>query len=354
MTNGRKYRIAVCQPRIAAKATFAEQYAIELQEFADLDSEFFEAPYQEPEAFATEIEKADAVITSWGVKFDADLLGKMRSCIIISVGSVGVDTIDINAATREGIVVTNVPDIFTEEVADHCMSLLLSCARRLKAIDHLACSNSWPRGRIMMEGLPRLRGQILGLLSFGNVARAVARRALPFGFRIIAHDPYISEQEMIERGIEPVAFDELIEKSDFLSLHTILNVQTRHLVDAGSLARMKTGAVLVNTARGSLIDEQALIEALRSGQLGAAGLDVLEQEPPHPDNPLLQMDNVVLTTHCASSSTRMRSATRRRAAREAVLALTGLWPMSCVNPAVLSKVPLCRWQPHSMQKGLSR
>jgi D-3-phosphoglycerate dehydrogenase len=171
---------------------------------------------------------------------------------------------------------------------------------------------------------------------------------------VIAFDPYVSELEMSALGVEPVSFSELLERSDYLSVHAPHNEETEHAINADAFARMKNSAIVINTARGPIIDEKALIEALRSGQIAGAGLDVLEQEPPALDNPLLSMDNVLVTPHVASASTRMRPETRRRAAREVALVLRGRWPMSCVNPTVLPKVTLERWQPYPMSRGPNR
>ncbi|MEJ2089258.1 MAG: NAD(P)-dependent oxidoreductase, partial [Gammaproteobacteria bacterium] len=215
-------------------------------------------------------------------------------------------------------------------------------------------NGEWYEGRPLLNHVPRLLGQTLGLLAFGNVGRCTARRAKGFGLHVIAHDPYVGELTMSEAGVEPVSFGELLERSDYLSIHAPLNAETRHLIDAEALARMKRTAVIVNTARGPIIREADLIEALTSGRIAAAGLDVLEQEPPAPDNPLLTMDNVILTPHVASATTRMRPETRRRVGREVALVLRGRWPMSCVNPTVLPRVPLERWQPYPMNRGPNR
>ena len=202
--------------------------------------------------------------------------------------------------------------------------------------------------------MPRLLGQTLGLFAYGNIARCTARRARAFGMRVIAHDPYVSELTMSEDGVEPVSFTELLERSDYLSIHAPLNDETRHRFDADAFARIKPTAVLINTARGPIVDEAALIRALNGGQLAGAGLDVLETEPIHSDNPLLAMDNVVLTPHVASATARMRPETRRRVGREVALVLRGRWPRSCVNPTVLPRVPLERWQPYPMNRGPNR
>ena len=154
--------------------------------------------------------------------------------------------------------------------------------------------------------------------------------------------------------MEPVSFDELLERCDYLSVHAPLNDETRHMLSTAEFAAMKNSAVLVNAGRGPIVDEVALAKALENGDIAAAGLDVLEREPPLPENPLLNMPNVLLSPHVASATTRMRPETRRRAAREVVLALTGRWPMSCVNPTVLPRVELERWQPVPMHRGPNR
>jgi D-3-phosphoglycerate dehydrogenase len=202
--------------------------------------------------------------------------------------------------------------------------------------------------------VPRLLGQTLGLFAFGNVAHCTARRAKAFGMHVIACDPYVSELEISGAGVEPVSFPELLERSDYLSIHAPHNQETEHTFNAAAFERMRETAVIINTARGPIIDEPALINALQSGSIAGAGLDVLEQEPPEPDNPLLGMENVLVTPHVASATTRMRPETRRRVGREVALVLRGRWPMSCVNPTVLPKVQLERWQPYPMNRGPNR
>jgi len=234
------------------------------------------------------------------------------------------------------------------------MMLLLGCYRQVKVQNRIASEGRWYEGRPLLGDTPRLIGQTLGVLAYGNVAQATVRRAKAFGMHVIAFDPYVSEIKMTRDGIEPVSFNELLERADYLSLHCLLNDETRHIMNAGAFARMKPSAYLINTCRGGVVDEKALIEALEKGQIAGAGLDVLEQEPPAADNPLLTMDNVIITPHAASATARMRPETRRRAAREIALALRGKWPMSPVNPTVMPKVNLERWQPYPMDRGPNR
>lgn len=348
-----KKKVVIGLPMAAKSIPISEKYALELEALDEV-AEIFEVDARDPATFLEGARDADAFVTSWGVRFDEALISSLEKCVIIGVGSVGVDMVDVDAATKAGIIVTNTPDIFIEEVADHTLMLLLASARRVKLMDKMAGSGDWYKGRPVFNHIPRLWGQTLGLISFGNVARAVARRAKAFGFHVIAYDPYVSELKMTGEGVEPVTLDELLERSDYLSVHPGLNEDTYHMLSTRELTAMKDGAVVINCGRGGTIDEPALIEALNSGKIGAAGLDVLEQEPPDLDHPLLHMDNVLITPHSASATSRMRIETRRRAAREVALALKGKWPQSPVNPTVMPRVDLERWQPYPMERGPNR
>jgi len=333
--------------------SIAERYALELEALAP-HADLVEVDGSSAAALVDGARHADALITSWGVRIDAQVIAGLERCAVIGVGSVGVDMVDIAAASAAGIVVTNVPDVFIEEVADHAMMLLLAAIRRVRATDAMVREARWFEGRPLLSQVPRLMGSTLGLLGFGNVGRAVARRAPGFGLQLIACDPYVSELTIAESGAEPVSWGELLARSDYLSIHVALNAETRHCLNAQAFAQMRPGVVIVNTARGPIVDEAALARALADGRVGAAGLDVLEREPPGPDNPLLAMDNVILTPHAASATTRMRPQTRRRVGREVALVLSGRWPMSCVNPTVLPRVALERWQPYPMSRGPNR
>lgn len=348
-----KKKVVIQLPRIAPAKSIAQRYALEL-EALDPVAEIVEVEAASVEDFVAVARDADAIITSWGIKIDQSIIDGLTKCVVIGVGSVGVDMVDVDAATRAGIVVTNVPDVFIEEVADHAMMLLLSTTRRTKQMDQMVRDGDWFKGRPLLSDTPRLLGQTLGLVAFGNVARCTARRAVGFGMHVIAHDPYVSELTISEAGVEPVGWQELLERSDYLSIHAPLNEETRHLLGADAFAQMKSSAVVINTARGPIIDEADLIQALSDNVIAGAGLDVLEQEPPDSDNPLLAMSNVVITPHVASATNRMRPETRRRVGREVALVLRNRWPMSCVNPTVLPRVTLERWQPYPMNRGPNR
>jgi len=203
----------------------------------------------------------------------------------------------------------------------------------------------------MLSKIPRLMGQTLGLVSFGHVARAVARRAKAFGLHVIAYDPFIEELVAIEHGVEPVSLPELLQRADIISMHAPATESANRLIREEHFRQMKKTAIYISTGRGPTTDEAALIKALDEGMIAAAGLDVLEQEPPGDNNPLLRMDNVILTAHVASASSRFDPARRRRVGQELSLVLSGKWPMSCVNPSVLADSDLKRWQPVSMERG---
>ncbi len=346
-------KVAMQLPRRAQIADLKQRYALELEALAPI-ADIVEVLSPSADAFADGAADCDAVITSWGIRLDAAIISRLQKCVVIGLGSVGVDMVDVEAATEAGIVVTNTPDVFIEEVADHAMMLLLSAIRRVKEQNILAAENEWYKGRPQLNQVPRLMGRTLGLISFGNVARCTAARAKAFGLRVIAYDPYVSELTISEHGVEPVPWGELLARSDYISVHSPHNEETHHSLDAAAFAQMRDGVVIVNTARGPIIKEDDLIAALASGKVQSAGLDVLEHEPPDPQNPLLAMPNVLVTPHVASASTRMRPTARRRVGREVSLVLRGKWPMSCVNPTVLPKTPLERWQPYPMNRGPNR
>jgi D-3-phosphoglycerate dehydrogenase len=240
--------------------------------------------------------------------------------------------------------VTNVPnDCCENEVADHAMALLLVVARKVNVYDRATRGGTWQ----WQSGAPihRLRGSILGLLSFGVIARAIAGRAAGFRMRIIAHDPYLSTEEITAAGVTGVSFDELVTESDCLIIQAPLTSHTHHLFDEIQLRRMKPTAILINTARGPIVDDHALHRALSEGWIAGARLDDIEEKPPkardwRPDNPLFSLDNVVITPHAACYSEEAISTVRRFAAEEVVRVLTGEPPLSPVNAGELVEA---RW-----------
>ena len=239
---------------------------------------------------------ADAVIVCYAQITPAVVAGLNR-CKVIGRTGLGVDNIDVPAAAARGITVTYVPDYCLREVSDHTMALLLALARKVTLANKLVQSGRWELPPLMP--FRRLEGQVLGLIGFGNIPRAVVPKAKAFGLTVITHDPFVSKDVLASAGVEGVSFDDLLARSDFVSVHAPLMPATRGLVNAAAFAKMKKGAFVINTARGPLIDEPALIAALDSGHLGGAGLDVVTTEPLAKDSPLIGRDNVILTPHTA-------------------------------------------------------
>jgi D-3-phosphoglycerate dehydrogenase len=325
-------------------------YKLEMEALAPLGAEIVEIAAGTEDEFVAAARDADALYAK-GRRITKRMIDGLERCRVIALGSVGVDSVDVTAATARGIPVTNVPDTFIEEVADHAMMLILATFRRLVVQDRLVRESRWREGRPMLLEIPRLMGQTLGFIAFGHVARAVATRARAFGVRMLAYDPYVEELVMSPYGVEPASLGEVLQRSDIVSMHAPSTPDAHHMLREEHFRLMKPSALLINTGRGPTVDEGALIKALQEGWIAGAGLDVLEEEPPAPTNPLLRMDNVILTAHVASASARFDPARRRRVGREIALVLSGKWPRSCVNPSVLEKSGLVRWQPYSMERG---
>lgn len=325
-------------------------YECEMESLEGLDAEIVEAPAQPEQAFIAAARDADALYGK-GAPITKAIIDSLERCKIIALGSVGVDYVDVAAATARGIPVTNCPDTFIEEVADHAMTLLLATFRRLVEQDRMVREGRWREGRPQLYKYPRLMGQTLGFIAFGHVARAVALRAKPFGLRMLAYDPFIEELVMPRYDVQPASLSEVLQQSDFISLHAPATREAQSMVSEKHFRQMKKTAIFINTGRGPTVQETALIQALDEGWIAGAGLDVLETEPPGDNNPLLRMNNVILTAHVASASARFDPARKRRVGQELALALTGRWPTSCVNPAVLARTDLRRWQPISMERG---
>ena len=325
-------------------------HSLEMEALAALGAEIVEVSGGDGE-LAKAVADADAIYGKGRPRITAKVIEAGKKLKVVSLGSVGVDSVDVEAATKLGIPVTNCPDTFIEEVADHAMTLILASWRRLVVQDRMVRNGEWAKARPMLYQFPRLMGQTLGFISFGHVARAVAKRAAPFGFQLLAYDPYIEELVMSEYGVQPVGLDELLQRSDIVSMHAPGTKDAHHLMKEPHFRKMKKTSLFVNTGRGSTVDESAMIKALQEGWIAGAGLDVLETEPVGHNNPLLGMDNVILTAHVASASDRFDKARKRRVGAELALVLSGKWPRACVNPSILEKSKLERWQPFSMERG---
>jgi D-3-phosphoglycerate dehydrogenase / 2-oxoglutarate reductase len=267
---------------------------------------------------------ADAILVTYA-KLPGDLLRQLRRCKAIGRFGLGVDNIDIAAAAELGIAVTYVPDYCMHEVSDHAMALLLALARKILLSNKLVQAGRWEMPAVVP--IHRLAGRVLGLVGFGNIPRALAPKAKAFGLRVVTHDPYAPPQALVAAGVEGVSFDRLLEISDFVSIHAPLMPATRGLFNAEVFGKMKTGALLINTARGPLVDEDALVSALDSGRLGGAALDVVAVEPLPKDSKLIGRDNVILTPHTAFYSVEALNELQTKCAADVARVLSGEKPV---------------------------
>lgn len=283
------------------------------------------------EELASRVGRADVLLTHYKI-VDREALDAIDPSVIVRYAT-GVDGIDMDVATARGIRVINIPTYCDDEVADHVLAMALALLRGLPQYDADTGRGGW-NWRLVS---PRrgIADCTFGFLGFGRKARAAADRALALGCRILAHDPHMDAATMRERGAEAVGFDDLFDRSHVLSIHVPLTPETECLVNAPALARLPEGAVVINTARGAVIDERALLEALESGHLGGAGLDVLTQEPPPADHPLLGRDDIIITPHAAWYSEVAEQRVRELGSEYAIAALRGENCAGLVNPEAL-------------------
>ncbi|HEU0114195.1 MAG TPA: C-terminal binding protein [Thermomicrobiales bacterium] len=288
---------------------------------------------------------ADALLVSTREAITRRVLENLPRTKVISRYGVGLDNVDLDAAAEQGIVVTHYPGYCTSEVADHALALILALNRRIVEQNRSLREGAWvkhgPATRTILRGpIQPLREQTLGIVGFGRIGEAVAERARPFGVAMLAADPYLEPATIAAHGVEPVGLPELLERADIVTLHTPLTPETRGFIGAGELARMKPTAVIVNTARGPLIDLPALAAALQRGAVAGAALDVVDPEPLPADSPFYQLPNVILTPHSAYYSERSVDVVRRETLNAALTVLRGQRPGTVANPAVLERVRL--------------
>ena len=275
----------------------------------------------------------DAVALIIGnVPITSRVLSHLPRCLAIVKPAVGVDNIDLDAATAAGICVANVPDYGTDEVATHAMALLLNAIRYVDAgVAEVRAGNWQPKPNYPIQ---RSAGRTLGIVGFGRIGQSVARKAAGFGWRLLVWDPYLDEDEMRRLGVEPVDFETLLAQSDFVTLHLPLTEETEGLIDSGVLAKMKPSAFLVNTARGAIVDSAALLQAVESGQITGAALDVIDDEPPQQDHPLYRTDRILVTAHVAWYSEQAFDDVRVKAVQEVARVLQGELPRNLLNSEV--------------------
>jgi len=275
---------------------------------------------------------ADAVLVTYA-KITGEMIGQLQNCRSIGRFGIGVDNIDIAAATKAGIVVTYVPDYCFDEVSDHAMALLLDLARKVSFSNGLVQAGRWEMPAV--TPLYRLRGRTLGLVGFGNIPQVLTPKAQSFGLKVVAYDPYVPKEKAAELNVELMDLDALLAASDYVSVHAPLTPDTTKLIGADAFRKMKPTALLVNTARGPLVDTDALAVALDNGEIGGAALDVVPVEPLPKDSPLLNRDNVILTPHTGFYSVDALLDLQTKAAQDVARVLAGERPVYPVNPEVL-------------------
>lgn len=294
-----------------------------------LDIDFVEKTLLTEDALIAECQDADALMVL-REPITERVLAALPKLKVIGRFGVGLDTIDVDAATRAGVQVTYVPDSNLDEVSTHALALILALVRRLKLYDTAVRNGRW-KALADGEGITRPSYQTLGLIGFGQIGRLTARKAAAFGYKIIAYDPHMTAERIAAEGAVPVSLDQLIESADIISLHVPFTPETQNILSRDVIARMRKGAIVINVSRGGLIDEAALAEALVSGHIAAAGLDTLASEPPEADNPLLKLDNVLLSPHAAHYSTQSYAEVRSKVFADVVAVLKGERPKYPVN-----------------------
>jgi D-3-phosphoglycerate dehydrogenase len=303
----------------------------EKEEFEGIGAELTLAQVNKEEDLIRVCKNADGLLNQYAL-LTRKVFENLPKCKVISRYGVGVDSVDLKGATDLGVIVANVPDYCMDEVSNQTISMILTLLRKTAFLDQKVKSGHWD----FRLGIPiyRTKGKTLGLIGSGKIGLEVAKKFSSFNVKVISFDPYL---EKAPEGIELTDMGTLLKESDFISIHCPLNDATRHLIGEHEFRKMEKKPIVINTSRGPIIDEKALIEALKEGRISGAGLDVLEKEPPDSENPLLKMENVVLSPHIGFYSIESISELKRRAAENVVDVLTGKWPKSVINREVLGK-----------------
>ncbi len=283
---------------------------------------------------------ADAVVTSLThLDFDEDVFASLRQCRIVASFGIGFGLADLEAASARDIVVTNVPDYCLDEVSGRALALMLSLAHRLPVLDRMVreqgvCFLTNRPALLEVGRIPRMRDQTLGIIGFGKIGTVLAQKARGLGMRVIAHDPYVLPGVPASQGVSLVGLDELLAESDYVSLHTPLTEETKHLIGPDEFGLMRPTAYFVNTARGQCVSEDALVDALERGLIAGAGLDVTENEPLGEDSPLRSSPNVILTGHSAGYSEIADTELWAKPMTQVARVFRGEWPPYAINPEV--------------------
>lgn len=314
---------------------------LETEELAKVNAELVDVECATEDEIIEAAKDADALLVVFApmTRRVMEALPKLK--VIVRYG-IGYDTVDVDAATDNGVLLVNIPDFCLEEVSNHAIALLLVLGGKLVSLSEGTKQGRWAESQLARAAVGAPYEQTLGLVGCGKIGRMTAKKAQCFGFRILGYDPYVDESVAKEYGITLASLPELLKESDFVSIHTLLNQETWHLIGEKEFKQMKPSAYLINTARGAVVDEAALIKALQEERIAGAGLDVFEKEPIDLNNPLLKMGNVVVTPHCCSHSVASIKRLKRSVGQEAATVLSGRWPKNMVNKTVKPRVNLVK------------
>ncbi len=332
---------------MSLKVVFAGPSLAPEAPFADAGIELVKRPATTTEQFIDAMKDCDGALIGVNPLTTRDVMEACPRLKVVSRMGVGVDSIDMPAATELGVAVCNTPGFGTTEVADHAMALLLALTRRIRETDAAVKRGAWADDRTLIREFQmtshRIAGNTVGIIGLGMIGKAFATRIRGFGpGRIIAHDPYVPQTTGDLFGVQMVDLDSLLDESDFITVHTPSTDETYHLINADTLSKMKPTAIFINCARGKIVDGVALHAALRDGIIAAAGIDVTETEPVDAEDPLLSLDNIIITPHTAGFSPTFERESGRAQAENVVRILTGQRPHGLANPEVIKTIAVMR------------
>ena len=316
-----------------------KNYDIENEILKEIGAEVISVQCRSKREVIAATSDADGIL-NWAFNLTGDVLKNLKKCKVIGQYGAGTDRIDVKVATELGIYVVNVPDYSIEEVSDHAIALMFSAIRKILILDRGVRNNNWDGGGSLAKPIYRIRGMTIGLIGFGKIARKVVEKTKTLGVKFIAYDPYVSISTFKHYNVTPVGFEELLRKSDVISVHSPSTTNTFHLIGKREFEIMKESAYLINTSRGVIIDERALFEALKTNEIAGAAIDVMEKEPPDSTNPLLKLENIIITPHNAWYSENAIRELKKRVAEEVKNVLLNHIPrkIAFVNPEVLKRV----------------
>jgi len=323
--------IANRRPKVVVTDCDHSSLELERKVLDKINPEFVVAHCTTEEEVIEVASDADGIINQYA-PITRKVIESLKRCKVIARYGIGVDNIDVEAATEYGVIVANLPGYCVDEVSTHALALILACARKITLLDSLVKQKRWDL--TLARPILRTQGRVLGLFGLGKIGRMVAEKASKFGFKIITYDPYVTK---VDKKIELVEFPQLLSDSDFISIHAPLTRKTRHIFAENELRAMKKTAYLINTARGSIIDEKALYKALKDKWIAGAALDVMEKEPPDWKNPLLKLDNLITTPHISFYSEESYVELKTKTAEAVLSVLKGGLPEALVNPQVVKK-----------------